>query len=107
MVQANDIDGALDLFARAEAAEPDNPQVRTDHLRALEYACAWAAAARRRCGVIEATRKALADRSRPAENPFDAVARNMDPAYGRAVAEAWSRWPGRSGRPVPGPTTAA
>ena len=83
--------GALDTFREVLAIDPSHRQANAGCLKMLERICAWDEIARRRPAVRQATLDALEMGEQPAEDPFDAVCREMDPAYLLQIARAYSR----------------
>ena len=82
---------ALGAYRRARALEPDHPQANAGCLSALEHLCCWDGLDRIRRSVRKATEIALERGELPAENPFDAISRDMDAMHHLAIARAYSR----------------
>jgi protein O-GlcNAc transferase len=88
--QKGDQAGALDIFRKVLAVDPSHRQANAGCLKMLERVCAWDEAARYRPAVRQAALNALEEGEIPAEDPFGAVSRDMDPAYLLRVARAYS-----------------
>ncbi|MBE0533406.1 MAG: tetratricopeptide repeat protein [Rhodospirillales bacterium] len=88
--QKGDQAGALDIFRKVLAVDPSHQQANAGCLKMLERLCAWDEVARYRPAVRQAALNALEEGEMPAEDPFGAVSRDMDPAYTLRVARSHS-----------------